>query len=123
MSELSYAGMIERCYFSEKHVVQIYAYETWKNLMNSNADDFSEAKLIMTSAGNVRKDGFLYPILSKYNVHSVTFGESCLIVIQMLGNPEELKKDIMKAAREREAFVFSHNRERYNGELKADFVF
>lgn len=123
MNELSYENMIKKFYFSEKHVVQIYAYETWKNLMNSNADDFSEAKLIMTSAGNVKEDGFLYPVLSKYDVHSVTLGESCLIVILMLGDPEELKKDIVNAAREREAFVFSHNRERYNGELKADFVF
>ena len=106
----------------DKQVVQIYAYDVWQKLINTKAEDFKEARLIMCGASNIKEGGFLYSFLSNHEIHSIS-NDKKLITILVKGNPKKLRKELLEVADRRKAEVYSYNLENHTDQLRADFVF
>ena len=122
MRKDTFKNLLTKAGVKDKQVVQIYAYDIWQKLINTKAEDFKEARLIMCGASNIKEGGFLYPFLSNHEIHSIS-NDKKLITILVKGNPKKLRKELLEAADRRKAEVYSYNLENHTDQLKADFVF
>ena len=118
----SFKNMLIEAKVTDKQTVQIYVYDIWQNLIDKNAEDFKEARLIMCGASNIKEGGFLYPFLSNHEIHSIS-NDKKLITILVKGNPKKLRKELLEVADRRKAEVYSYNQKNHTDQLKADFVF
>ena len=122
MRKDTFKNLLTKAGVKDKEAVQIYAYDVWQKLIDTEAEDFKEARLIMCGASNIKEDGFLYPFLSNHEIQSIS-NDKKLITILVKGNPKKLRDEIMNAANRRKAEVYSYNLENHTDQLKADFVF
>lgn len=122
MRKDTFKNLLTKAGVKDKEAVQIYAYDVWQKLINTKAEDFKEARLIMCGASNIKEGGFLYSFLSNHEIHSIS-NDKKLITILVKGNPKKLRKELLEAADRRKAEVYSYNLENHTDQLRADFVF
>ena len=122
MRKDTFKNLLTKAGVKDKEAVQIYAYDVWQKLINTKAEDFKEARLIMCGASNIKEGGFLYSFLSNHEIHSIS-NDKKLITILVKGNPKKLRKELLEAADRRKAEVYSYNLKNHTDQLKADFVF
>lgn len=119
---MNYLEFLNNDDLDDRNHVMIFSFEKWDDLMKQRSRDFREALIITTTARNIKRNGFLYPVLEKYEVDKESIGYVNPVILLLNGDYETMKSEVRAAAMERERVVLSYNYEHDTGLLSCDFI-